>query len=436
MDKNLKRGRQSSSDSSPSKTPVTKKAHLTMETENEDSNKGTMAEHPPTENFNQAIWNALQSMNKKLDTISADHTTVHNDLYAAEGVVEKLTALDLDSDTAKSEIATLQRENSELRYELSLLKSVVLKQNDQIETLTEKITDQAFRSMRSNILLHNLPELPDENPQEYIKKTLNEKLGLGGDMKIEGAHRVGPRLHNAKNPRPMVARMHSRNDTHTILDAARRKLQKGDNQLRITPQFPTEMLSKRRTLGQVSSEIREKDPKVKTVLARDKLYINNTLYRNPLRDILNLTTKDRGELSKLELVEGKVVSGQGNVLVAAAAEVKSIDQARAAYKKFLCKPERLAATSNAAVLRLFNPVGAVTTEYKEDDQDGGCSAFILKHLREKHTRFRNIVLFISWRCYRSIPWKERTPLLLEAVDSAIREAAARDWYTLPVNMDH
>lgn len=385
---------------------------------------------PPKAELNKAIWNQLCSLNQKMDAIHIDNAEVRNDLYESEGLVERITGTEARSETNSTDISTIQTENKELRYELSVIKSLVLKQNDQLDQLQEKLTDQTFRSMRNNILVHNVAEQDRENCLKLVQTILKEKLGLDG-VNIENAHRVGPKTQNPNHIRLLVARLLHRQDTYNVLDLAK-KLPKGAKLLKITPQHPPEMLGKRRELAQVAAAVREQHPQVKTTLARDKLFINNELYREPLptpkaRDILGMTRADRAELQKLPVIEGKIVSDMANILSASAAQVHSLDKARAAYKKVLCHPAKLAATSTAAVLRLYSPVTTKTTEYCQDDKDDGAARLILQHVRETRPRAHNIMIFLTWKRLRPTPWRQRCQLIREAVDSVLDIAEASQW---------
>ena len=192
------------------------------------------------------------------------------------------------------------------------------------------------------------------------------------------------------------------------------------------------MRFKQKELKTVASEFKQKDNNVATRVAGGKLFVNNQLYRPPLvtptpREVLTLSQKERDELCKIELLEGRVVSDNGNVVTASIAQANSLDAARAAYKRLLCNPYKMSASSNAAIYRHFNVVGAVTTEYCQDDNDPGSARFILQYIREKHPRLRNVAVFLTWRSMRRISWRQRCTLLQDAVDSVVEIALAREW---------
>ncbi len=96
------------------------------------------------------------------------------------------------------------------------------------------------------------------------------KCGYKESYSVECIHRLGSFHKNASRPRPIIARLHSYIQTESILNFARAK--RGD--IKITPQFPAELRSRRRELNDIAEDTWKKDRNVKTKIAGDTLYVN------------------------------------------------------------------------------------------------------------------------------------------------------------------
>jgi hypothetical protein len=68
-----------------------------------------------------------------------------------------------------SEIESLKIENVSLRKELQLLKSIVVNLDRKVTQQEKEIVDLRGRSMRDNILIHNLAEEESENLDTKVR---------------------------------------------------------------------------------------------------------------------------------------------------------------------------------------------------------------------------------------------------------------------------
>ena len=120
---------------------------------------------PPAENIQAAMWKLLNQVNSKLGTLLNEHTVVWNDLYADGGLTEKVSKFE----TVMDEVTTVSAEQGQLRFEMSMYRSLALKQQDQIHELQKRCLNLEARSMSDNIIIHNETELPKENPVTVVK---------------------------------------------------------------------------------------------------------------------------------------------------------------------------------------------------------------------------------------------------------------------------
>lgn len=87
------------------------------------------------------------------------------------------------------ELETLRAENSHLREEVQLLKSIVINLDRKVTQNQNDIIDFKSRSMKHNILIHNLAEEDGENLFIIIPALIKEHLGI--DTKFSNIHRNG-----------------------------------------------------------------------------------------------------------------------------------------------------------------------------------------------------------------------------------------------------
>ena len=114
--------------------------------------------------------------------------------------------------------------------------------------LHESVVDLKARSMRDNLLFHNIEEVEREDCTEVIYELLQEKLEIPdakSTIKIERAHRVGRKRGNRHKPRAIVAKFNFYPDHERIRHSASKS--KG-TRIGISEQFPEEIEKVRQTL--------------------------------------------------------------------------------------------------------------------------------------------------------------------------------------------
>lgn len=80
-----------------------------------------------------------------------------------QGLNENLKHVGEQAECNYDDISTLKTENINLRRELELLRSVVIRMDRRMSIMDNEITDLRSRSMRDNILIHNFKYTPNED---------------------------------------------------------------------------------------------------------------------------------------------------------------------------------------------------------------------------------------------------------------------------------
>lgn len=143
--------------------------------------------------------------------------------------------------------------------------------------LKEQVLDLQTRSMRDNLIIFELEEHDKEDTEKKVLQFFEDMLHIehaSNNIKIERAHRLGPR--SQKKKRPVVVKFSSFKDRECI--------RKHSNQLRgtkysIAEQFPREILDRRKALLPHLKNAKAKGHRVSMVV--DKLFIDGKLFSLP-----------------------------------------------------------------------------------------------------------------------------------------------------------
>ena len=333
---------------------------------------------------------------------------------------DRLTNVEDSVDHCTGVISTIKHDQEDMAKDISLLKSIIVRQQAEINSLQSQTADLQARSMRNNLLFHGLLEVKDENCEMLVRREL-EKHGIKEHIHIERIHRLGVMNPNADNPRPIVAKFPD-HDFNVILEHAKKFPR--DKGFFITRQFPQEFREKRSKMRSTVEEYKAKDNTCKTKITHDgKLYVNGNLHKTrfvkpSVQATLALSPSDIQNLTgKYQFAQGKQIFEGGSSFSAAAIHVKNINEAREAYQAFLLKPACLAARHNIGVYRVFSPVTSKTEEEWEDDHDHGAGRVLKDILHKKN--ITNVALFVRRGTDSTRLGHRRTKCLVEAAISAL-----------------
>jgi len=359
-----------------------------------------------------------------------------------EDINDSVKLVEFDCGQNAGQLATHEKKFKDMESEILLLKNLVLKQHNQIGSLQSEVEDLRNRSMRSNILLHGIPESARENVEEVLIKEL-AKSGLANTSSLvfERVHRIGPYNAAAKKPRSIVAKLLSYKDTERILNHAR-TLPRGSGNPFITPQLSTATREKRKKLGSIADEMHTKagpNTTVKTKIANDKLFVNGNLHLEQLpppnpASVLQLPAHEREEVSKSPpyLTFGEKVSAGGQFFQAAVTEVRSKEQARRAYRKLLTIPACMGAAHNisACVIGGEQEPSLVSREW-QDDGEWGAGRFLSNLLERRH--LTNLMVVITRRFDKPLHIGSKR---FDAYEEAAKSALDRFYQSNPMQKIH
>ncbi|XP_061171141.1 uncharacterized protein LOC133180691 [Saccostrea echinata] len=149
-----------------------------------------------------AIHDCLRSITGKLDNINILQQSVNNmnrDRWDEDGLDERIKYISQQHEDNVGEIETLKLENSYLRKELQVLKSIVVNLDRRVTQQENEIVNLKGRSMRDNRLVHNLAEDDQEDLTTRVSELIKEHLNL--EVCFIRIHRNGQKFPGNSKPR-------------------------------------------------------------------------------------------------------------------------------------------------------------------------------------------------------------------------------------------
>ena len=202
-----------------------------------------------------------------------------------EEIKQRIVCVERELIDVKNSIEFAHAEVKELKEEVEKVKRSDEENKEKIHALEEAnqhlldtVIDLKARSMRDNLLFHNVPEDEKENTSDKIYKILEENLQISDareKIKIDRSHRVGRKRDSNRKPRAIVVKFNYFQDREHIRMNAR-KLR--GTRIGIAEQFPEEIEKIRQTLYPEMKKAKAQGHRVRMV--RDRLYINNVEFKH------------------------------------------------------------------------------------------------------------------------------------------------------------
>jgi tRNA threonylcarbamoyladenosine modification (KEOPS) complex Pcc1 subunit len=230
------------------------------------SKKAMTSENPEEINKIDELYTMMKSVMAKLETLDL----INERILSVEQNVKSLTK---SIEFAHAEVTDLKEEMKQRKRTEEKIVTRIGELEESNKRLQETVVDLKARSMRDNLLFHNIEESDEENCAEVIYSLLEEKLDMPDarqNIKIDRAHRVGRKRDSRRKPRAIVAKFNFFPDREKIRRNARKL--KG-TRIGISEQFPEEIEKVRQKL--YPEMRRAKAEKQRVCLVRDKLFINN-----------------------------------------------------------------------------------------------------------------------------------------------------------------
>ena len=89
-----------------------------------------------------------------------------------DGVCEDLEGAKSEFGEAQADVSTLKGIVSENVHTLKLLTSIIAKQNKQINSMEKDIRELKTRSVKDNVIVHNIPEKKDNDLKVIVAASM------------------------------------------------------------------------------------------------------------------------------------------------------------------------------------------------------------------------------------------------------------------------
>ena len=342
-----------------------------------------------------------QEETRASSALSQKITQLDKEITGRHGMAARLEELEAQMADLVNDLCKVKATNRDLRDQLQLLQSVVIKKDCQIDPLKKELVDQKGRSMRNNLLLHGVAETRGEDCpvifRDYIGKGTDLTPNQVGSFVIERAHRIGP-TRDSKNPRPIVAKLLSFRDKQTILDAWRRKGGPPDvpkTKLKLTNQLPQETLHCRSLNYQLLDNAKASaggGAELKYRMEGDKLTINNQMIKPPVgklsaADILEVDSAARRRANLIPKGASRTASERGSTFSAEVFRTTSIAEVRDIYKTSVGCPIKARANHNILAYCVGDTCGWI------DDDEHGAGRFLTTWMKRRN--LNNTVVMIT-----------------------------------------
>lgn len=288
-----------------------------------------------------------------------------------------------------------------LTEELNLVKSILVKLNNQLLYVESKTVDNTARSMRDNIVINGVSEVENENCEKevigFIKNNLKVNLKVADVIR---AHRLGDEREptvdkdgkEIPNPRPMVAKVDGKMKETIMKNVNKLKDKKGpDNKpLFISTQQPEGVTEKRKRLNFRVKQLKkaasslpksQKRPIIK--VKHEKVFHNGFSVRDKVTvptipDVLFSKPDERQKVKKLKLKKSKPVDENGSTFIGYSLKVTSPSDVQQAYQKV-----KLLHPDSADVMCAYHITDEYNRPYLEyhDDREHGGGSRILSSLQ-------------------------------------------------------
>ena len=388
----------------PDGSPVASTVPMEDDQNSQENDTASSIAFDPKNPF-ASLFLAVNSLHDKLDIVKVEQQNLRRETFGAEGLEPRLGLVEAQADDNTSEISEIKAKCAALKEENDFMKGTMVRQNEKIEVLEEKLEQLTARSMNKNLIFSGIEETEDST-RVQLDNFISEKLSMSVPD-FQSVHRMGEP--NVKTIRPIVAECFSLRDRNKILENAKNlkdvKNSK-DKPYFISVQLPEGMNERKKNAFFKIRENAKKstDNQVQMKYSGGRLFINGQLDRPTIvpptpEDIFLMDSGEKQKMEKIKLVMGKSQSEKGSTFYGVAAKVQSVQDVRRAYKYVRFNDP--SATHIIAAYKLGGQDG--TSDHCDDGEHGGgiriknvidddkrCGVcvFVVRHYGGQHLGYR------------------------------------------------
>ena len=331
------------------------------------------------------VYRMLGEVNKSLREIKKDMSEMKTAKQHTENTID---SMQFEIDRLNEETQIQSAVHKKDQDKINLLSGSMIKLEQQVQQMQEKLLDVEKRSMRSNLVISGIPEEEDENCKEKCDTFIHDSLKLRGEnIQIKRAHRLGVKQEGYT--RQMVMKLTNPGQKGPIFQNTSNL--KGSNKY-VNDQLPQELDERKRRMRQIVAANKKLPPGLKQVMQIEKgvLYIGEKnkgqrKYVPPIttpkiEQLLKLSDEELVGLEEMEIYKSTLRTEQDSTFQMYGAVVSSKAEIRKLYLHL--KIKHLDATHVSLVYRLAG-VDKAEDEGFCDDGEAGLGRKLLKQLVEE-----------------------------------------------------
>lgn len=337
-------------------------------------------------------------INKLQQSVDEIKTSTQRQVIVNSNTNSDIEKIKQRSKNNASEINDLKKELNECNFQLKLVANVVIRQDEQINTLHRKLAEAQQREMSANLVITGIPEKQNENPIQEYNKFIQDQLEIQELIPIHRAYRIG-----AGANRPLVVELRDpltqKGKIYKSVKKLRQKRNPQGNRYFVADHLPEEMNENRRRINDIIAENKKKEPSEQHNLEvkRGRLLIDGKQYTKEVNapkpaDIFYPDEKQMDLADEIDMVKGKDEESGNSTFVAYAAAVESLQDISAAYIKVRTK---FAQASHVVCAYRLQGKDTYNRQDYVDDGEIGAGRTILNVLKEE--KLMNVVVFMIRR---------------------------------------
>ena len=306
-------------------------------------------------------------------------------------LVAKVESLSDQLSKKDDEIKQLQvsLDNSQLRSQL--LEGRLTRIEKQMFDMHEDLLQEKARSMKPNLIFHNIDETQNENTlhvlQNFLKTELHMKEDNIKNIPIDRVHRMGMR--NKTGKRPIIAHFASLGDRINILRHTKHLTQ--SKKFYVATQLPPELNERKKKLWPQFKQAKEQNRSVKWV--GEKLLLDNKLIQAK-KDTVSTDVADVEEtIASTRYRNIPPVTFQGSQFQGHITAVKDPKDVASKLQVLYMDTRVARATHNIYAYRVSDETGI--TEHYEDDGEWSAGKRMLRILKELNV-VNKLVVVSRW----------------------------------------
>lgn len=376
----------SSQPSSQSPSPAT--SLVTVAEEN------TIEDMCPQEGCCKGTTKLMEMMQKLQQSVDGASKKVSTQEILSSNTSHRIQ--DLHEQMSKNEetIDDMDKELQETKFQLQVVSNVVIRQDQQINFLKQKISEMQQREMAANIIISGIPESKQEKPLILFNTFVQKGLELQELIPANRAFRIG----SGPN-RPLLVELRNPENKGKLFANATnlkgKRNSKGGSYF-ISDHLPEDQNEKRRHVNELISENKKKpvSHRLDMSVTKGKLSINEEPYVKQVtaptaRDLLEPPEDLYDKADELDIVRGNSEEQGKSKFISYAVAVHDHMDVKAALLKIRLKYAD--ATHVACAFRLPGANTPINQDYV-DDGEYGCGRTMLKVLREE--KYMNMAVFL------------------------------------------